>query len=311
MEFKCEVILPERKALPVDGINSLRNVNFSLGQSFHVGLGDVPGETKLTGDVRSEMEMESLLSLHVLDTEAGLVEGPGLGDVPGVVRVGPGSVEQETVRPPGQEEHRPGTGGDGEDPGQERTEDGGGECEDIEDGVEGPHTSCRGGGRQEEHEQTGENMEAGQGQENGEENVEDLLVVQDVVLVSLDEVEVDQQSDGQAVAGEDRQVEQRAGKQSFLHGLHLRGCLQLLSLILLLPADVLHHQDGGDGGQDPAGELVEPGRDVDQAEHEDGVQAQHRDDKESCVTVAWQQSLNMLPRRNYLIIIILSLILIS
>ena len=102
--------------------------------------------------------MESLVSLIVLETETGLVEGPGLGDVPGVVGVGPGRVEEETVRTSGQEEHRPGTGGYDEDPGQEGEEDSGGEYEETEDSVEAPHTSSIGGGWQVEHDEAGENI---------------------------------------------------------------------------------------------------------------------------------------------------------
>ena len=153
--------------------------------------------------------MESLGSLIVLETETGLVEGPGLGDVPGVVGVGPGRVEKETVRTSGQEEHRPGTGGYDEDPGQEGEEDGGGEYEETEDGGECPHISSGGGGWQPEHEETGQNIEADKGKENVEKNVEHLMLIQDVVLVSVEEVEVDQESDGQGVEGEKCQVEQR------------------------------------------------------------------------------------------------------
>ena len=123
------------------------------------------------------------------------------------------------------------------------------------------------------------------------------MLIQDIVLVRVEEVEVDQQSDGQGVDGEDCQVEQREGAQGFLHGLHLLGCPQLLSVILLLPADVLHHEDGGDGGKDPAGELVEPGGNVDHSEHEHGIQAQHHQYEDNCVTVARTKSVNMLLRR--------------
>ena len=280
------MFLPERGPLPVDGINLLRNEDLFFVQSLGVYLCKITAQTKLAVDVRSELQMESLARLIVLQTQAGLVEGPGLGDVPGVVRVGPGRVEEETVGSSGKDEHGPGTGGDGEDPGQNRAEDGGGEDEETQDGVDGPHTSSGGRGGQVENEETGQNAEAGKGEENLEENVEELVLVQDVVLVSVEEVEVDQQSDGQGVAGEDCQVEQREGEQSFLHRLHLLRSLPLLGLILLLPADVLHHEDCGDGGEDPAGEPVEPPGNVDLAANEDGVQAQHREYQDSCVTVA-------------------------
>ena len=85
--------------------------------------------------------------------------------------MGPSSVEEETVRTPGQEKHLPGTGGNDEDPGQDGTEDRGAEYEDTEDSVERPHISFRGGGSQAEHEETGENIEASQGEENVEKNV--------------------------------------------------------------------------------------------------------------------------------------------
>ena len=41
--------------------------------------------------------MESLVSLIVLETAAGLIEGPRMGDVPGILRVSPGRVEEEIV----------------------------------------------------------------------------------------------------------------------------------------------------------------------------------------------------------------------
>ena len=81
-----------------------------------------------------------------------------------------------------------------------------------------------------------------------------------------------------------------------MHSLNLLLPLLLLSLILLLPADVLHHEDGGDGAEDPAAELVEPGGDVDLAVQEHSVKAQHRNNEDICVTVACQQSVNMLLR---------------
>ena len=121
-------------------------------------------------------------------------------------------------------------------------------------------------------------------------------MVQDVVLVSVEQVEVDQQSDGEGVAGEDCQIEHREGEQRFLNSLHLLRTLHLLGLILLLPADVLHHENCGDGGKDPAGEPVEPPRDVDLTENEHGVQAQHGDNQDSCVNVTFQQSINLLVR---------------
>ena len=186
------MFLPERGPLPVDGINLLRNEDFFLIQRLHVYLCKITAQTKLAVDVRSELQMESLARLIVLQTQAGLVEGPGLGDVPGVVRVGPGRVEEETVGSSGKDEHGPGTGGDGKNPGQNGAEDGGGEDEETQDGVDGPHTSSRGGGGQVENEETGQNDEAGKGEENLEENVEELLLVQDVVLVSVEQVEVDQ-----------------------------------------------------------------------------------------------------------------------
>ena len=168
------MFLPERGPLPVDGINLLRNEDFFLIQRLHVYLCKITAQTKLAVDVRSELQMESLARLIVLQTQAGLVEGPGLGDVPGVVRVGPGRVEEETVGSSGQDEHGPGTGGDGEDPGQNGAEDGGAEYEEIEDSVEPPHIYLWGGGWQVEHEETGENIEAGQGKENIEKYVDDL-----------------------------------------------------------------------------------------------------------------------------------------
>ena len=135
------MFLPERGPLPVDGINLLRNEDFFFAQSLGVYLCKITAQTKLAVDVWSKLQMESLARLIVLQTQAGLVEGPGLGDVPGVVRVGPGRVEEETVGSSGQEEHRPGTGGDGEDPGQNGGEEGGGEDEETQDSVDGPHTS--------------------------------------------------------------------------------------------------------------------------------------------------------------------------
>ena len=45
-----------------------------------------------------------------------------------------------------------------------------------------------------------------------------------------------------------------------------------------------------------AAEPVEPSRDVDLAVEEHGVQAQHRDNEDICVTLAWQQAVNMLLR---------------
>ena len=135
------MFLPERGPLPVDGINLLRNEDFFFAQSLGVYLCKITAQTKLAVDVRSKLQMESLARLIVLQTQAGLVEGPGLGDVPGVVRVGPGRVEEETVGSSGKDEHGPGTGGDGEDPGQNGAEDGGGEDEETQDGVDGPHTS--------------------------------------------------------------------------------------------------------------------------------------------------------------------------
>ena len=75
--------LPERRPRPVDGINFLINVNFLLHQ--RICLRDICGQTKLTADISSELQIEILGSLFVLETEARLVEGPGLGDVPGVV----------------------------------------------------------------------------------------------------------------------------------------------------------------------------------------------------------------------------------
>ena len=72
------MFLPEWMHIPVDWINLLRDVSFSLVQSFNVCLCDISAETKLTVDVRSELQAESLLSLIVLQTQTGLVEGPGL-----------------------------------------------------------------------------------------------------------------------------------------------------------------------------------------------------------------------------------------
>ena len=106
---------------------------------------------------------------------------------------------------------------------------------------------------------------------NVEKNVEDLLLVEDIVLVSVKQVKVDAESHDQGVAGEDYQVEQRERTRVFLNSLNFLGFLHLLILILLLPADVLHHEDGGEGGEDPARELVVLAGDVDHTEHEDSM----------------------------------------
>ena len=178
------------------------DVNFCLLESLNVCFCYFTGETKLAVDIWSELKAECLACLIVLNTPTGLVEDPGLRDVPGVFRVSPGRVEEETVRTSGQDKHLPGTGGYGEDTGHDGGDDGGGEYDDHEDSVEAPHTDFRGCGRQEEHEETRQDIEADGRKKNVEKNIQDLSLVQDVVLISVDEVEVDDESDDHDVGGE-------------------------------------------------------------------------------------------------------------